>query len=183
VIGGRPDPLPFSESPHSSFRDAPERRGHNHHRAYGFRARGLRVAPEWRAERARRHCEEQSDEAIQTVSADAVWIASLTLAMTAERVVDAAFPPCANCPSCTFSLALSGKSQRCSARPAPTRGALAIVTDVGSGMRWPRCLTRRMSTSRTAKSCGPGAPGLALSWQNDLPMTVTTKPGHRGEHV
>jgi hypothetical protein len=31
--------------------------------------------------------------------------------------------PCANCPSYTFALALSGKSQRCSARPVPTRGA------------------------------------------------------------
>src|SRR5215467_3432119 len=33
--------------------------------------------------------------------------------------------------------------------------------------------------SRTAKSCGPGAPGLALSRESDLSTTVTTKPGHR----
>jgi hypothetical protein len=33
-----------------------------------------------------RHCEEQSDEAIQTAPAETVWIASLTLAMTAYAV-------------------------------------------------------------------------------------------------
>src|SRR5215813_8964884 len=32
-----------------------------------------------------RHCEEHRDEAIQTASAVRVWIASLALAMTAER--------------------------------------------------------------------------------------------------
>src|SRR5262245_57192564 len=39
------------------------------------------------------------------------------------------------------------------------------------------------SMMRTAKSCGPDAPGLALSRESDLSTTVTTKPGHRGEHV
>jgi hypothetical protein len=47
-------------------------------------------------------------------------------------------------------------------------GRLAIVTDVGSGMRWTRqrqaqSLRGRMTLQRTAKSCGSGAPTLALS--------------------
>ncbi len=52
-----------------------------------------------------------------------VWIASLALAMTWTRAA-LRIGPCANCPSCTFSLALSGKSQRSFARLAATRGAL-----------------------------------------------------------
>jgi hypothetical protein len=35
--------------------------------------------------------------------------------------------------------------------------------------------------TRTAKSCGPGAPTLALSERNDPLMTVAKEPGHRGE--
>jgi hypothetical protein len=36
--------------------------------------------------------------------------------------------------------------------------------------------------TRTAKSCGPGAPTLALSWRVTIPpMTGATKPGPRGE--
>ncbi len=51
------------------------------------------------------------------------------------------------------------------ARPAPDKeGRFAIVTNVGSGMRWPQCRSRRMPILRTAKSCGPGAPRLALSF-------------------
>jgi hypothetical protein len=34
-----------------------------------------------------RHCEERSDEAIQTVTAVRFWIASLALAMTVERAL------------------------------------------------------------------------------------------------
>src|SRR5262245_27466058 len=54
--------------------------------------------------------------------------------------------------------------------PPRTReeGRLAIVTEVGSGMRWTRRVIRRMTRSRTAKSCGSGAPTLALSFANDL---------------
>jgi hypothetical protein len=37
-----------------------------------------------------RHCEERGEEAIQTKSAEKVWIASLALAMTLE--VECAFP-------------------------------------------------------------------------------------------
>src|SRR6266436_8490440 len=51
--------------------------------------------------------------------------------------------------------------------PFPQEGRLAIVTDVGYGMRWTRqrqaqSLRGRMMLTRTAKSCGPGAPTLAL---------------------
>jgi hypothetical protein len=37
------------------------------------------------SKRVHRHCEEQRDEAIQTVSAVKVWIASLSLAMTEPK--------------------------------------------------------------------------------------------------
>ena len=51
----------------------------------------------------------------------------------------------------------------------PIEGRLAIVTDVGNGMRWTHIaerdsLARRAAFVRTAKSCGPGAPMQALSW-------------------
>jgi hypothetical protein len=57
-----------------------------------------------------------------------------------------------------------------SAIPHPREGRIAIVTDVGRGMRWTRqCQARRaprrMMLPRTAKSCGPGAPKQALSWR------------------
>jgi hypothetical protein len=45
---------------------------------------------------------------------------------------------------------------------------------------------RRARDLRTAKSCGPDAPMLASSWRRLLrqswPVTVTTRPVHRGEH-
>ena len=76
-----------------------------------------------------------------------------------------AFPPCANCPSCTFPLAPSGKSQRSSTRLAATRGALRDRHG-----RWKRDAmdAQRHETSdamRTAKSCGPDAPRLALRFR------------------
>src|SRR6266481_7874204 len=40
----------------------------------------------------------------------------------------------------------------------------------------------RMMLQRTAKSCGPGAPTLALSRWYDPLMTVAKEPGHREEH-
>src|SRR5262249_35868054 len=46
----------------------------------------------------------------------------------------------------------------------PQEGRFAIVTSVGSGMRWTRYRSRRMLVSRTAKSCGPGLPTLRLSF-------------------
>src|SRR5260370_21749926 len=35
---------------------------------------------------------------------------------------------------------------------------------------------------RTAKSCRSDAPGLASSLREDAQATVSSKPGHRGEH-
>jgi len=74
-----------------------------------------------------------------------------------------------------------------SRRPAPEDGRIAIVTDVGCGMRWTRVARetnallppslefRRTGASpgeafgvdgsRTAKPCGPDAPTLASSWR------------------
>jgi hypothetical protein len=51
--------------------------------------------------------------------------------------------------------------------PGPQEGRIAIVTDVGQGMRWTlqrqaQSLRGRMMLRRTAKSCGPGAPMQAL---------------------
>src|SRR5213080_1688723 len=39
-----------------------------------------------------------------------------------------------------------------------------------------------MALMRTAKSCGSDAPMLASSLREDAQMTVSNKPGHRGEH-
>jgi hypothetical protein len=73
--------------------------------------------------------------------------------------------------------------------PSSLKGRIAIVTDVGRGMRWTRqcqageVRARRMALSRTAKSCGPDAPTLASSSREAsfLGATVANKPGHRGE--
>jgi hypothetical protein len=62
------------------------------------------------------------------------------------------------------ALASSGKSQALFRTSCGLEeGRFAIVTNVGSGMRWTRPHVRRTSRSRTAKACGPGAPTLALS--------------------
>src|SRR5690348_5255056 len=73
--------------------------------------------------------------------------------------------PCANCLSCIFPLALSGKSQRCF---RPSRAHKRGARDRHG--RWERdamdaacCQTNDMT--RTVKSCGPDAPGLASSWR------------------
>jgi hypothetical protein len=47
--------------------------------------------------------------------------------------------------------------------PCPQEGRIAIVTDVGCGMRWTRRVARRAAPTRTAKSCGPDAPTLVSS--------------------
>jgi hypothetical protein len=64
------------------------------------------------------------------------------------------------------ALVSSGKSR------APFRtsrrleeGRFAIVTNVGSGMRWTRPCVRRTRRSRTVKACGPDAPTLAPSFR------------------
>src|SRR6266576_3652530 len=88
-------------------------------------------------------------------------------------------------PTCRIptGIALNPKSDRSSAQPVPQEGRFPIVTDVGSGMRWTRELRKtNASVTRTAKSCGSGAPTLALSWRDDPPMTVAKEPGHREEH-
>jgi hypothetical protein len=69
--------------------------------------------------------------------------------------------------------------------PPPQEGRIAIVTDVGSGMRWTLWSRETSAPMRTAKSCGPGAPTLALSFRRDtIPAKVTgaKEPGPRGEH-
>jgi hypothetical protein len=66
--------------------------------------------------------------------------------------------------------------------PASLRGALrAIVTTREAGMRWTSRLRQTNATLADVKSCGPGAPTLALSWRvMILPMTVANKPGTPG---
>jgi hypothetical protein len=66
-------------------------------------------------------------------------------------------------------------------------GRIAIVTTREAGMRWTlwrraRFSCGRTALMRTAKSCGPGAPTLAPSEQNDLLAMGANKPGSQGEH-
>src|SRR5262249_39137161 len=73
----------------------------------------------------------------------------------------------------------------CPAVPLPHEGRFAIVTDVGSGMRWPRWCQRailrgRLEPSRTAKSCGPDTPTLVSSERNDLLAMGAREPGSPG---
>jgi hypothetical protein len=67
-----------------------------------------------------------------------------------------------------FRFALAPNQWFPSRIPHPREGRFAIVTDVGSGMRWTLwlCVDER-SLKRTAKSCGPGAPTLALSFSRE----------------
>jgi hypothetical protein len=65
----------------------------------------------------------------------------------------------------------------------PIEGRLAIVTNA----RWDAVdamdTTDERGLSRTAKSCGSGAPTLALSFAEMIcEVTVARKPGHREEH-
>ena len=71
-------------------------------------------------------------------------------------------------------------------------GRIAIVTDVGSGMRWTRGCSVRFgapakAASRTAKTCGPDPPMLPRCWGQACWMISKrrwlSKPGHRGERV
>jgi hypothetical protein len=62
--------------------------------------------------------------------------------------------------------------------PAHQEGRIAIVTDVGLGMRWTpqrqaQSLRGRMTLPRTAKSCGPGAPTQALRSQRRFPRLAS----------
>ena len=103
-------------------------------------------------------------------SLQGLWIPGSRFAcpgMTAEGVVRI----CAmrKLPVVQFSLASSGKSPRSFARLAPTRGALRDRHE-----RWKRdamdaACRQTNNMTRTAKSCGPGAPRLALSCSGDDP--------------
>ena len=88
-------------------------------------------------------------------------------------------------------LAGGPKSPAYSSLSCPGRGASAVVTNVGTGCGGRGCAVARFlrvderCSSRTAKSCGPDAPMLAFKLAMVLRITlvtVTTKPGHRGEH-
>src|ERR1700747_1999762 len=69
-----------------------------------------------------------------------------------------------------------------SRRPALCKeGRIAIVTNVGCGMLWPRQHREdERSCKRTAKPCGPDAPTLASSWRDDPLMMGAQKPGSPG---
>ncbi len=68
----------------------------------------------------------------------------------------------------------------------PTEGRAHVTNAVRDAMdaaaSGERMRAGRMMLMRTAKSCRSGAPGLASSLREDAQATVTTKPGHRGEH-
>jgi hypothetical protein len=79
------------------------------------------------------------------------------------------------------------------ARPAPMEGASRSSRQSGAGCDGRRGIARRARPRRTAKSCGPGAPTLALSLAKtgdvgpDGPDTPARRrwlksPVHRGEH-
>jgi hypothetical protein len=50
----------------------------------------------------------------------------------------------------------------------PGKRGERVVTNVGRDAMDAGCVARRAARTRTAKSCGPGAPGLALSLAGDL---------------
>jgi hypothetical protein len=67
--------------------------------------------------------------------------------------------------------------------PAHTKGRFAIVTNVGLGCDGRECATDERANLRTAKSCGPDASMVGVKLAEEIPpMTVTTKPDHRGEY-
>ena len=63
--------------------------------------------------------------------------------------------------------------------------ALGVTRDRRAGWRKARerlAACRRTALKRTVKSCGPGAPTLALSFVEMIcEVTVAKEPGHRGE--
>src|SRR5258705_1722668 len=65
--------------------------------------------------------------------------------------------------------------------PVPSEG-LWPTSSTWGGMRWTRLVPLTMALTRTAKSCRSDAPMLASSLREDAQMTVSNKPGHRGEH-
>ena len=128
------------------------------------------------------HCEERSDEVIHA-SLAIVWIASRSLssgganvptrwlAMTKShyrlRQGNASGKSAKTCPALSlkiFRLTRRANHRYLLAPSHPMRGALRNVTNV----RWDavdaRLAKDERRLSRTAKSCGPGAPVLALSF-------------------
>jgi len=88
-------------------------------------------------------------------------------------------------PICRTSLGLRCRANQNDslARLAPTRGALRDrhgrrLRDAMDAV----CQTTN-DVTRTAKSCGPGAPMQALRSRSLPRTTVATKHGHRGDHV
>jgi len=78
-------------------------------------------------------------------------------------------------------IAMSGKSERWSARLAAARGALRDRHG-----RWKRdamdaACRETNDMTRTTKSCGPGAPMQVPRFARWRKATVTTKPGLTGE--
>ncbi|WP_246784825.1 hypothetical protein, partial [Bradyrhizobium sp. S69] len=68
--------------------------------------------------------------------------------------------------------------------PVPREGALAIVTDVGTGSGGRGCAFDEQRVRRTVKSCGPDAPMPGIKFLRSsrfLGATVTTKHGLAGE--
>src|SRR5712671_1042283 len=65
--------------------------------------------------------------------------------------------------------------------PVPSEGRWPTSSTWG-GMRWTRAARETSAVCwRTAKSCGSDAPMLASSLREEAQMTVSNKPGHRGE--
>jgi len=76
----------------------------------------------------------------------------------------------------------SGKSLLKIRASHPREGRIMIVTNVAVGCCGRGSCDGRARLKRTAKSCGPGAPTLALSFVEMIrEATVAKKPGHRGE--
>ena len=70
-----------------------------------------------------------------------------------------------------------------SRRPASfSRGVSRSSRTLGAGCDGRRRHADERRRLRTAKSCGSGAPTLALSQWYDPLMTVAKEPGHRGDH-
>ena len=68
-----------------------------------------------------------------------------------------------------------GKPMHRSARPASMKRGERVVTIVGRDAMDARVSARRMAQVRTAKACGPGAPGLVLSLRDVSQATVTKR--------
>jgi hypothetical protein len=67
------------------------------------------------------------------------------------------------CPSCQnvapIIVDCERKSPAFGVRPVPQEGTSAVVTNVGAGCGGRVGVARRAALMRTAKSCGPDAPG------------------------